>query len=231
MVVLHGTMFFGDGVGKGMERLGDGFGRAAVAAVFASVVLTGCLGGSVTQGTGSTAVSGAAAGAASTDAGNIERCAQPFGTLAVDDGREAYWWGAFSRRTNVTSIEPLLRLAVQQSNCFVITSIGNERLDERMSRITQAQRESGEFRAGSQQQAGQRVAADYFVEPAIIIDDDSVGSLGGAAGALLGGVAGGILGGLESKVSVVTLSLSGADLGRRGQCDLDQLRRRRRRPR
>jgi hypothetical protein len=209
MVVLHGTSFFGDGVGKSMELLREQFGRGAVAAVIASVILSGCLGagGSVTQGTGSTAVSGAAAGAASTDAGNIERCAQPFGTLAVDDGREAYWWGNFSRRTNVTTIEPLLRLAVQQSNCFVITSIGNQRLDDRMSRITQAQRESGEFRAGSQQQAGQRVAADYFVEPAIIIDDDSVGSLGGVAGALLGGVAGGIIGGLESKVSVVTMSL------------------------
>lgn len=177
--------------------------------VFGAVALAGCLGagGSVTPGGGNTAVSGAAAGATSADAGDIERCDQTLGTLAIDDGRQAVWWGRFVSATNVTTIEPLLRLAVQQSNCFVITSIGNQRLNERMSQITEQQRESGEFRSGSNQQAGQRVAADYFVEPAIIIDDDSVGALGGVAGTLLGGTLGAIAGGLESKVSVVTLSL------------------------
>jgi len=176
---------------------------------FGALLLAGCLqgGGSVSQGTSGTAVQGAAAGQTSADAGNIERCEEPLGTLAVDDGRGASWWGPFTRATNVTTIEPLLRLAVQQSNCFVLTSIGNTRLDDRMSEITLRQRESGEFRAGSNQEAGQRVAADYFIEPAIIIDEDSVGGLSGIAGGILGGVAGAVAGGLESKASVVTLSL------------------------
>ncbi|WP_404990323.1 hypothetical protein [Burkholderia cenocepacia] len=43
----------------------------------------------------------------------------------------------------MTSIDPLLRLAVQQSNCFVITSIGNQKSDARLSRITQLQRSGG----------------------------------------------------------------------------------------
>ncbi|MGD1923428.1 MAG: hypothetical protein ACFB03_04475 [Paracoccaceae bacterium] len=172
------------------------------------MLLAGCLGGgSVSQGTGSTAVSGSAAGGASVGASDLERCAEPLGTIAVDDGRAANWYGGFTRATGVTNIEPLLRLAVQQSNCFVITSIGNNRLDSRISNITQKQRNSGEFRAGSRQQKGQRVAADYYMEPAIIINNDAVGGIGASAAGLLGGVAGAIGGALQTKNSVVTLSL------------------------
>lgn len=176
-------------------------------ATIAVVLVAGC-GGHVSQGTDGTAVSGSAGGASSVDAAsNLQRCDQPFGTLAVDDGRNASWWGPFSASTKVTSIEPLLRLAVQQSNCFVITSIGNTRLDSRMSGITDKQRNSGEFRAGSRQEKGQRVAADYFVEPAIIIDDSSIGKVGGAVGSLFGSAVGGIAGGMGAKSSVVTMSL------------------------
>lgn len=178
------------------------------AALGCGLLATGCMGGNVSQGTGGTAVTGGAAGSSSVDgASNLERCSETLGTLAVDDGRQASWWGPFSASTKVTTIEPLLRLAVQQSNCFVITSIGNTRLNEKMSGITQAQRSSGEFRAGSRQQAGQRVAADYFLEPAIIINDSSMGQVGSALGGALGGMFGAVAGGLQQKASVVTLSL------------------------
>jgi hypothetical protein len=153
-------------------------------------------------------MAGAAAGGTSVDAAaNLERCDEPLGTIAVDDGRAADWYGQFGSATQVTSIEPLLRLAVQQSNCFVITSVGNLRTDSRLSRITDTQRNSGEYRAGSKQQKGQRVAADYYLEPQIIINNDSVGAVGGTLGGLIGGAVGAIAGGLQSKVSVVTLSL------------------------
>lgn len=179
-----------------------------------AIALSGCLGGNVSTGATQTAVTGTAAGSTASDTGQIERCEETIGTLAVDDGRRQTWWYNFYRDTQVTTIEPMLRLAIQQSNCFVITSIGNERLEDRMSDITETQR-SDDFRAGSNQQAGQRVAADYFLEPAIIINDDSAGSIGGQLGGLLGNVVGGsagstfgrLAGGLESKVSVVTLSL------------------------
>ena len=107
-------------------------------------------------------------------------------------------------------IEPLIRLAVAQSNCFVITSIGNNRTESKISGITDKQRNSGEFRAGSHQQKGQRVAADYYLEPAMIIDNESTGQLVGALGGLLGSRnrnLGALAGGLESKASVVTLTM------------------------
>lgn len=180
-----------------------------------ALLLAGCVtpgGGLVSSGSRSaTAVSGSAAGASSDNANsNLERCAAPLGTLAVDDGRGKEWWGSFGRETNITTIEPLLRLAVQQSNCFVITSIGNTRTDSRLSNITDKQRNSGEFRAGSRQEQGQRVAADYYLEPSIIIDNDSIGQLAGSLGGLLGQRnrnLGALAGALESKSSVVTLSL------------------------
>ena len=178
--------------------------KIGIGAVLASVALTGC----VTTGGSPTAASGAAAGGSSVNANTqLERCDAPLGTLAVDDGRGKEWYASFGAATKVTSIEPLLRLAVQQSNCFVITAIGNNRTDSRISAITDKQRNSGEFRAGSNQQKGQRVAADYFMEPAIIIDNDSTGKIAGALGGLVGGGFGSLAGSVESKVSVVTLTL------------------------
>jgi hypothetical protein len=180
-------------------------------ALACALALGGCVtpgGGTVSTGTSPTAVTGGAAGGTSAGANpSLERCDAPLGTLAVDDGRGKDWYASFGAATQVTSIEPLLRVAVQQSNCFVITAIGNSRTDSRLTAITDKQRNSGEFRAGSQQQKGQRVAADYFLEPSIIIDNDSTGRLAGALGGLLGRGAGVIGGSLESKASVVTLSL------------------------
>jgi hypothetical protein len=182
-----------------------------LAALAASLALAGCVtpgGGLVSTGNNATAASGGAAGGTSVGANaNLERCTAPLGTLAVDDGRGKEWYASFGQATQVTSIEPLLRLAVQQSNCFVITSIGNNRTEGKLSAITDKQRNSGEFRAGSQQQKGQRVAADYFLEPAIIIDNESTGKMAGTLGGLIGGGFGALAGSLESKASVVTLTM------------------------
>jgi hypothetical protein len=171
----------------------------------------GAGGGRITTGSSPTATTGAAAGGTSVGANaSLERCAAPLGTLAVDDGRGKEWYASFGAATQVTTIEPLIRLAVAQSNCFVITSIGNNRTESKISGITDKQRNSGEFRAGSQQQKGQRVAADYYLEPAIIIDNDSTGGLAGAVGGLLGNRNRNlavIAGNLESKASVVTLTM------------------------
>jgi hypothetical protein len=185
-------------------------------ALAATLGLAGCVtpGGTVSTGNASsaTAATGAAAGATSAGADkSLERCEAPLGTLAVDDGRGKEWYASFGAATKVTTIEPLIRLAVQQSNCFVITSVGNNRTESKLSNITDKQRNSGEFRAGSNQQKGQRVAADYFLEPSIIIDNETTGGVSGVLGGLLGSrnaTLGRLAGGLETKASVVTLALT-----------------------
>ena len=183
--------------------------------VAGALALAGCVtpggGGQVSTGTNasSTAATGAAGGATAVNANdNLERCSAPLGTIAVDDGRGKDWYASFGAATKITTIEPLIRLAVQQSNCFVITSIGNNRTESKMSAITEKQRNSGEFRAGSKQQKGQRVAADYYLEPSIIIDNDSTGAMAASLGSAFGGRKfGALAGGMETKVSVVTLSM------------------------
>jgi hypothetical protein len=186
-----------------------------------TLALTACVtpgGGVVSSGTSPTEARGGAAGGTSVGANSqLQRCDAPLGTLAVDDGRGKEWYASFGQATQVTSIEPLLRLAVQQSNCFVITSIGNNRTESKLAAITDKQRNSGDFRAGSRQEKGQRVAADYFLEPAIIINNDSTGKLAGALGGLVGRGLGAVSAAMETKASVVTLTLmdirSGVQIG------------------
>ena len=182
-----------------------------LAALASALALGGCVtpgGGTISTGTAPMAATGAAGGATSVNANSsLERCDAPLGTLAVDDGRGKEWYASFGAATKITTIEPLIRLAVQQSNCFVITSVGNNRLDGRMSAITDKQRNSGEFRAGSRQQKGQRVAADYYMEPSIIIDNDATGQLMAGVGGLFGSVGSLVGGAMQSKASVVTLSM------------------------
>ena len=182
-----------------------------LAAIASALALGGCVtpgGGTISTGTAPTAATGAAGGATSVNANpSLERCNAPLGTLAVDDGRGKEWYASFGAATKITTIEPLIRLAVQQSNCFVITSVGNNRTESKMSAITDKQRNSGEFRAGSRQQKGQRVAADYYMEPSIIIDNDATGQLMAGVGGLFGSVGSLVGGAMQSKASVVTLSM------------------------
>ena len=182
-----------------------------LAAIASALALGGCVtpgGGTISTGTAPTAATGAAGGATSVNANpSLERCDAPLGTLAVDDGRGKEWYASFGAATKITTIEPLIRLAVQQSNCFVITSVGNNRTESKMSAITDKQRNSGEFRAGSKQQKGQRVAADYYMEPSIIIDNDATGQLMAGVGGLFGSVGSLVGGAMQSKASVVTLSM------------------------
>ncbi len=192
---------------------GSWFRRSGALAAALLLLVTGCNG--LSQGTGGGPVTGAAAGGASLGAvEGLQRCSEPLGTLAVDDGRNQYWWGPFYQRTQVTSVEPMIRLVVQQSNCFVITSVGNLRLENRVAGITQYQRDSGEFRPGSNQQRGQRVAADYYLEPAILFAGDTTSGLAGGLGGLgglagrWGGLASGLAGAaMRQNSTSVTMSL------------------------
>lgn len=184
-----------------------GIKRAGLALAAATMI-----GGCVQQGTVQGPVTGAAGGGASVGAqDSLQRCDAPLGTIAVDDGREQVWWGPFVARTQITTIEPMVRLVIQQSNCFVVVAMGNQRLEGRMRGMIQDMRGSGEFRPGSNMHRGQRVAADYFLEPAILftnVDRSGIGAglggLGGGWGALAGGLVGGML---SSSDSSVTMSL------------------------
>ncbi len=173
--------------------------------------LYGCAQPGVTTGGSQNLVTGSAGGSTSVDANkSLEHCSTPLGTLAVSDGR-------YSGSSTVTTVDPLIRLAVQQSNCFVLTSIGNVATDAQLDRILDKQRNSGEFRSGSHQEKGQQVATDYFLDPQVIVQNETTGGGGGGvagalAGAALGPIAGAVAGGLstafETRTSDVALTLT-----------------------
>jgi hypothetical protein len=179
------------------------------------LALGGCVQSGVQTGGGGTMISGSSGGATSINANkSLARCTAPLGTLAVSDGR-------YGGSSSVTTVDPLIRLAVQQSNCFVITSIGNARTNSMLNQIIDQQRNSGEYRAGSKQETGQRVAADYFLDPQVIINNETTsgsnaslgGGLLGIAGSVagipqLGAVAGAVSGAMETKSTAVTLTLT-----------------------
>ncbi len=172
----------------------------------ASLALQGC--STLDMKTGApeakTAATGAAGGATASNANSaIPRCEQSLGTLAVNEDQGQPWFLQFQRDTRLTSITPLVRLIVQQSNCFVVVERGDAGLNS-ISR-ERAFADSGETRKGSSMGKGQLVAADFTLNPSIVFSDNTA-QMGGTFGAF-GGI-GALVGmALSKKEAAVTLTL------------------------
>ena len=160
--------------------------RPAWLVLAAAAMLPGCLATAPSMGGGNTTVTGAAGG--STAAGNkskLEQCDESLGTMAMEEDVRAPWYSQL-RQYNLGSTVPVLRLMIQQSNCFVVV--------ERGAGLQSMQRErelmrSDEGRAGSNMGGGQMVAADYLMRPSIQFSGKTGGSGGGVAGLLPGALA------------------------------------------
>jgi curli biogenesis system outer membrane secretion channel CsgG len=124
------------------------------------------------------AVTGAAGGATS-EGGNssLERCDQALGTIGVVEDQSAGWYRTL-QSYKLGSTVPVLRMMIQQSNCFVVVERGAAMQNMQMER--QLQR-SGEMREGSNFGGGQMVAADYTMSPSIQFSQNT-GGMGGALG-------------------------------------------------
>ena len=68
---------------------------------------------------------GSAAGANAQGAGaNLEYCDEPMGTIAVVEEQEGDWYRYLTSDLRLPSTIPLIRMMIQQSNCFVIVERG-----------------------------------------------------------------------------------------------------------
>ena len=155
-------------------------------------------------------VTGAAGGAnAQGAAGDLEYCSETLGTLAVEEDQRAHWYSIYySRYPKLGSTIPVIRMMIQQSNCFVVVERGramNNLMQER------ALEDSGELRSGSNFGRGQMVSADYTMSPSIQFSEKGTGGIGGAIGGLFGGgkgrVLGALAGGLKKNEAATTLLL------------------------
>jgi len=152
-------------------------------------------------------VSGGTAGRSSQGANSqLESCNETLGTLAVVEDKNADWWrNYYHRYPRLGSTVPVLRMMIQQSNCFVVVERGRAMANMRQERELEA---LGELRSGSGFGKGQVVAADYAMNPSIQFSQKGTGGVGGALGGLLGSVGAAIGGGIKSNEAATTLLLT-----------------------
>lgn len=197
--------------------------RFPLAAVTAGMLfLAGCQTTDMQMGSQSakTVATGSAAGAASTNASSqLERCTSPLGTVSLIENQTAGWYTILTGEYKLPPTSTLLRLLIQQSNCFVVVERGASGMNA-MTR-ERAIMQSGEMRKGSNFGGGQMVASDYGISPEIVFSDSNAGGMGAALGGLVGGGRGQLLAGLggslQTKEASTLLTLidnrSGVQIG------------------
>ena len=160
---------------------------------------------------------GAAAGANAKGAAmNLESCDEPMGTIAVVEEQEGDWYRYLRSDLNLPSTIPVIRMLIQQSNCFVVVERGRAMQNMMQER---ALMDSGELREGSSFGKGQMVAADYTMNPSINFSQSNAGGIGGVLGAFGGrlGAVGAVVGGLKFKKAETMLTMidnrSGVQIG------------------
>jgi hypothetical protein len=162
------------------------------------VTMTGCDGTMPTLGgaSGMTATGGAGGATAADANSQLEHCNETMGTLAMVEDQAAPWWYSYyARYPRLGSTVPVLRMMVQQSNCFVVVERGRAMHNMMQERALQ---QSGEMRSGSNFGKGQVVAADYTMNPSIQFSQDDTSGISGVLGGLLGtGWGGGVGGGVR----------------------------------
>ncbi len=163
------------------------------------------------QGQGGSVVKGAAGTEGRTDGGNLEHCAEPMGAMAVVEPQDAVLVAL--TRYNLRSPVGLIRLMIQQSNCFIVIERGvgmSNMMQER------ALASGGELRQNSNMGGGQMVAADFVLTPNVVFSENNAGGVGGAVGGLLGHKAaavGAVAGGLKFKEAQTSMLVADARSG------------------
>jgi curli biogenesis system outer membrane secretion channel CsgG len=177
---------------------------AALAALLSGCVSTGPTIGSKDANTVAT---GSAAGESAQNANTqLEKCASPLGTAALVEDQSADWYRIFTTEYKLGSTAPVLRLLMQQSNCFVVVERGRAfQAMERERQIAGA----GQARAGSNFGGGQMVAADYSINPEVLVSGRNTSGGGGALAGLGGslGLIGAVAGGIRTNEAATMLTL------------------------
>lgn len=156
------------------------------------LISTGCATApNIGDSSAKTVATGSAGGQNANNANSqLEHCPKSLGTVTLVEDTNADWWTHF-QGTKLRSTIPVLRLLVQQSNCFVVIERGVAMRNMMQERALE---QSGEMRDNSNFQKGQMVAADYTMKPDITFSDRT-GGLGSKIGGFLGGSLGAAIGG------------------------------------
>jgi Curli production assembly/transport component CsgG len=163
-----------------------------------------------TLGEGGSAAQGGAGPQGATNANvQLEKCDAPKGTLAVVEAQSQVL--AALGRYGLQSPTGLIRMLIQQSNCFQIVERGVAMQNMMQERALAA---GGQMQADANIGKGQMVAADFIVTPNVVFSENNAGGVGGALGGLMGrfggagAVVGAIAGGLKFKEAQTSMLLS-----------------------
>lgn len=175
--------------------------------VFAQGFFDNKLGGANSPVSGSASADGAKNAALA-----LEKCEKPFGTIAVVQPQDQF--SAALQRFSLPPPTNLLRLMIQQSNCFQVVERG---LGMQNLMQERALAQGGQLQAGSNVGKGQMVTADFLLTPEVNFSEKNAGGAGiGAIGGMFGvfgAVAGAIASGIKFKQASTTLILADARSG------------------
>jgi hypothetical protein len=163
------------------------------------------------QGQGGSVVKGAAGTGGSVGENGIEHCDKPMGAMAVVEPQDFII--ASLRHYNLSSPVGLIRLMIQQSNCFIVVERGAGMQNLMQERALAS---SGELRQSSNMGRGQMVTADFVLTPSVAFSESNAGGVGGAVGGLLGRrapVVGAVAGGLKFKEAQTSMLVADARSG------------------
>jgi hypothetical protein len=163
------------------------------------------------EGKGGSPVQGAAGTSGSTG-DNLEHCDKPMGAVAVVEPQD-YVMQALGHY-GLSSPSGLIRMMIQQSNCFLVVERGIGLQNVQQERALAG---AGQTRAGSNMGGGQMVTADFILTPSVVFSEGNAGGVGAGIGGALGGMFGGagrvfgaVAGGLKFKEAQTTMILSDA---------------------
>ena len=111
----------------------------------------------------------------------------------------------YLRRYNLQSPVALIRLMIQQSNCFIVVERGVGMQNMAQERQLAA---SGQARQDSNVGGGQMVAADFVLTPGVVFSENNAGGVGGGVANYFGHTAGAIAGGLKFKEAQTSMLLA-----------------------
>src|SRR4029453_7573498 len=188
-----------------LQRVVIGAGAILIAASVSAQV-TG-----TKQGKGGSVVQGSAGTNGSSGDKGLEHCDKPMGALAVVEPQDIVL--ADLSRYRLSSPSGLIRMMVQQSNCFIVVERGAG-----MQNLMQERQlaSSGQLRSNSNMGGGQMVSADFVLTPSVVFSENNAGGVGGAVGGFFGskGAAlGAVAGGLKFKEAQTSMLVADARSG------------------
>jgi hypothetical protein len=160
------------------------------------------------QGQGGSVVQGSAGPGGSSGDSGLEHCDKPMGAMAVVEPQTHIL--TMLGRYRLGSPVGLIRMMIQQSNCFIVVERGVGMQNMMQER---ALAEGGQLREGSNMGGGQMVTADFILTPAVVFNENNAGGVGAAVGGIFGRTAGAVAGGLKFKEAQTSMLVADARSG------------------